>query len=76
MVQGSPATLLATAADLADARIKLEALQAGTDGVLLRTDDPAEVCGSAASGGQVGGRVRGRVSLTGREVSWVPPWQA
>ena len=43
-MQGSPATLLATAADMADARVKLEALQAGTDGVLLRTDDPVQVC--------------------------------
>ena len=42
-MQGAPATLLATAASLADARVKLEALEAGTAGVLLRTDDPLEV---------------------------------
>ena len=41
--QGSPATLLATATSLADARVKLEALEVGTAGVLLRTDQPAEV---------------------------------
>ena len=42
-VQGSPAVLLATATSLDDARIKLQALESGTAGVLLRTDDPAEV---------------------------------
>lgn len=41
--QGSPAVLLATATSLDDACIKLQALETGTAGVLLRTDDPAEV---------------------------------
>lgn len=37
------ATLLAAAGDAASGRVMLEALEAGTDGVLLRTDSPAEV---------------------------------
>lgn len=37
------ATLLAAARDAASSRVMLEALEAGTDGVLLRTDSPAEV---------------------------------
>ncbi|KAL4436765.1 hypothetical protein ABPG75_003904 [Micractinium tetrahymenae] len=37
------ATLLAAAPDAASSRVMLEALEAGTDGVLLRTDSPAEV---------------------------------
>ncbi|KAL4423284.1 hypothetical protein ABPG77_004553 [Micractinium sp. CCAP 211/92] len=37
------ATLLAAARDAASGRVMLEALEAGTDGVLLRTDSPAEV---------------------------------
>lgn len=42
--QGNPgATLLAAARDCATSRVMLEALEAGTDGVLLQTDSPAEV---------------------------------
>ena len=37
------ATLLAAAPDAAAARVMLEALEAGTDGVLLRTESAAEV---------------------------------
>jgi hypothetical protein len=37
------ATLLAAAPDCASGRTMLEALEAGTDGVLLQTDSPAEV---------------------------------
>ena len=44
-MQGSPATLLATATSLDDALVKLQALETGTAGVLLRTDDPAVVRG-------------------------------
>ena len=39
----SRATLLAAAPDCAASRVMLEALEAGTDGVLLQTDSPAEV---------------------------------
>ncbi|KAG2445109.1 hypothetical protein HYH02_008976 [Chlamydomonas schloesseri] len=38
-----PLRLLAAAGSAADARLMLEALQAGTAGVLLRSDDPAQV---------------------------------
>ncbi|EFN55575.1 hypothetical protein CHLNCDRAFT_23378 [Chlorella variabilis] len=41
--RNSGATLLAAAPDCAASRVMLEALEAGTDGVLLRTDSPAEV---------------------------------
>jgi 3-dehydroquinate synthase class II len=41
--QGKRAKLLATAKTAADARLMLEALESGTDGVVLRTEDPAEV---------------------------------
>ncbi|PRW34003.1 3-dehydroquinate synthase-like protein isoform X1 isoform A [Chlorella sorokiniana] len=42
--QANPgATLLAAAPDCAAGRVMLEALEAGTDGVLLQTDSPAEV---------------------------------
>ena len=44
--QANPgATLLAAAPDCAAGRVMLEALEAGTDGVLLQTDSPAEVRG-------------------------------
>lgn len=43
--RNSGATLLAAAPDCAASRVMLEALEAGTDGVLLRTDSPAEVRG-------------------------------
>lgn len=42
------ATLLAAAADCAGGRVMLEALETGTDGVLLQTDSAAEVGGRAA----------------------------
>ncbi|PNH07549.1 3-dehydroquinate synthase [Tetrabaena socialis] len=38
-----PLRLLATAGDAGEARLMLEALQAGTSGVLLRSEDPGEV---------------------------------
>ena len=41
--QGQPATLFGVAKTARDARILLEALEIGTDGVVLRTDDAAEV---------------------------------
>ncbi|KAI8470154.1 MAG: 3-dehydroquinate synthase [Monoraphidium minutum] len=41
--QAGPAQLMAAATTAADARVMLEALEVGTAGVLLRTDDPAEV---------------------------------
>ncbi len=42
--QANPgATLLAAAPDCAAGRVMLEALEVGTDGVLLQTDSPAEV---------------------------------
>jgi 3-dehydroquinate synthase class II len=34
---------MATAVSADDARVKLEALERGVDGVLLRTDDPLQV---------------------------------
>ncbi|KXZ51425.1 hypothetical protein GPECTOR_12g387 [Gonium pectorale] len=40
---GDALRLLAAAGSAAEARLMLEALEAGTSGVLLRTDDPAEV---------------------------------
>jgi hypothetical protein len=54
--QPGPGQLLGVAHTAADARVMLEALEAGTAGVLLRTEDPLEVrtgavrdimCGSA-----------------------------
>ena len=52
--QGAPATLLATAASLADARVKLEPWETGTAGVLLRTDDPLEVRSMFTKGARPG----------------------
>lgn len=40
--QGQPATLFGVAKSARDAKILLEALEIGTDGVVLRTDDAAE----------------------------------
>jgi 3-dehydroquinate synthase class II len=45
---GAPATLLAAAPDAAAARVMLEALEIGVDGVALHTHDPAEVRALAA----------------------------
>ncbi len=42
MLQGSGASLLPVVTSAADARVMLEALEAGTDGAVLRTDSPAE----------------------------------
>ena len=42
-VQGSSACLLPVARSAADARVMLEALETGTDGAVLRTEDPAQV---------------------------------
>lgn len=41
--QGSKGQLLALTTSAADARLMLEALEMGTAGVILRTDDPVEV---------------------------------
>ena len=41
--QGQPASLFGVAKSAKDARILLEALEVGTDGVLLRTNDAQEV---------------------------------
>lgn len=40
--QDSAVRLMATAVSADDARVKLEALECGVDGVLLRTDDPLQ----------------------------------
>lgn len=42
-IQDSAVKLMATAVSADDARVKLEALERGVDGVLLRTDDPVQV---------------------------------
>lgn len=42
-LQGSDACLLPVARSAADARVMLEALEAGTDGAVLQTEDPAQV---------------------------------
>lgn len=41
--QGQPATLFGVARSADDAKVLLKALEVGTDGVVLRTDSPAEV---------------------------------
>lgn len=41
--QGQPATLFGVAKSANDAKILLEALEVGTDGVVLRTNDAAQV---------------------------------
>lgn len=41
--QATPACLIAAASTASSARVMLEALETGTDGVLLRTNDPLEV---------------------------------
>lgn len=41
--QGKPAALLGIATSASDARVMLEALEAGTAGVVLKTDDPLQV---------------------------------
>lgn len=45
--QPGPGQLMGVAGSAADARVLLEALEAGTAGVLLRTEDPlqASACG-------------------------------
>jgi 3-dehydroquinate synthase class II len=41
--QGSGSQLMPIVTSAADARVMLEALEAGTDGVVLQTDDAAQV---------------------------------
>jgi len=41
--QSKPGILLVTSSDASSSRVFLEALEVGTDGVVLRTDQPAEV---------------------------------
>lgn len=41
--QPGPGQLMGVAGSAADARVMLEALEAGTAGVLLRTEDPLQV---------------------------------
>lgn len=41
--QSSPGQLLGVSGSAADARVMMEALEAGTAGVVLRTEDPLEV---------------------------------
>jgi hypothetical protein len=41
--QPGPGQLLGVATSAADARVMMEALEAGTAGVLLRTEDPLQV---------------------------------
>jgi 3-dehydroquinate synthase class II len=41
--QGKPGKLFAACATANEARLMFEALEEGTDGVLLQTNDPAEV---------------------------------
>jgi 3-dehydroquinate synthase II len=43
LFQGCPAKLLAAATSAEEARVMLEALETGTAGVLLRTEDPMQV---------------------------------
>jgi 3-dehydroquinate synthase class II len=43
--QPGPGQLLGVATSAADARVMLEALEAGTAGVLLRTEDPLQASG-------------------------------
>lgn len=45
--QPGPGLLLGMAGSAADARVMLEALEAGTAGVVLRTEDPLQVCGDS-----------------------------
>lgn len=42
-LQDKPASLLGLATSAADARVMLEALEAGTSGVVLKTEDPLQV---------------------------------
>ena len=44
MLQDKPGSLLGVATSAADARVMLEALEAGTAGAVLRTNDPLQVC--------------------------------
>lgn len=41
--QASDSAVYATASTASDAQVYLEALEMGTDGVVLRTDDPSEI---------------------------------
>lgn len=41
--QGSGTALYATASTASDAQVYFEALEMGTDGVVLHTDDPSEI---------------------------------
>ena len=43
MLQDKPGSLLGVASSAADARVMLEALEAGTAGAVLRTNDPLQV---------------------------------
>lgn len=43
-LQDKPASLLGLATSAEDARVMLEALEAGTSGVVLKTEDPLQVC--------------------------------
>ena len=43
-LQDKPGSLLGVATSAADARVMLEALEAGTAGAVLRTSDPLQVC--------------------------------
>jgi 3-dehydroquinate synthase class II len=43
LVQGSEGKMLPVARSAEDAKVMLEALEAGTDGVVLATDDPSQV---------------------------------
>jgi 3-dehydroquinate synthase class II len=45
--QPGPGQLMGVAGSAADARVMLEALEAGTAGVLLRTEDPLQVRAAA-----------------------------
>lgn len=59
VAQAGPGRLLGVASSAADARVLLEALEVGTAGVLLRTEDPLQVsrtAAAAAAAASVGGR--------------------
>ena len=66
----APAKVLAYATNAADARLMLEALEIGTDGVVLRTDDWEEVAALAA---YMRGREAARIPLCKGRVTRVEP---
>ena len=65
-------TLLASVGDAAEARVMLEALETGVDGVVLRTNDPNEVRAlDAMMREHFGGECAEKISLVGARVTGV-----